>query len=200
MPNTKKPLPVVIKRYELIIGVVSLVGALAATTTSLIIQYRQAQRLDMLQVTIRNADDLRESLRKPLEGVWDFKLEFSKFFGQEAPYISTGKAIIVWRAASNDYVVYVGYGIKQQWGTEEIVTGFASGTLRANGDGWPVEPFEIPMRYDYRTGKVGFERTIGETFSLMDGTSKRDETNKQAVRLTMKFENESTVGKVIMWR
>jgi hypothetical protein len=201
MANTKKPLSVVVKRYELVIALISLVGALAATTTSLIIQYKQSQRLDELQVTVRDTNELRESLRKPLEGVWEYKLEFTKYFGKEEPYVSTGTAIIVWRPASNDHEVYIVYGIKPKWGVEEVVTGFISGTLRTNGDGWPEEPFEIPMRYIHRTGKVGFERVIRETFSFVKGTIQRDATRRQAVQITMLYDdNETTVGKVTLWR
>ena len=199
--GAKKPVSVMVKRYELMIALVSLIGALTATTTSLIIQFRQGQRLAELQVTIRDTNELREALRKPLEGVWEYKLEFPKYFGQETPYISTGKAIIVWRHASSDYEVYIGYGVKQQWGAEEVVTGFLSGTLRANPDGWPDEPFALPMRYTHRTGKTGFERVVREAFSFTNGSIQRDASKKQVVQITMTYDdNVSTAGKVTMWR
>jgi hypothetical protein len=201
MTGPKKPASVIVKRYELVIALASLLAALVATITSLIIQYRQVQRLDELQITIRDTNDLRESLRKPLEGLWEYKLEFAKYFGQESPYISTGKAIIIWQPTSNDYGVYIAYGVKQQWGVEEVVTGFLSGTLRTNGDGWPEEPFDLPMRYDHRTGKIGFEHVIRESFSFTGGAIQRDASKKRATQIVMTYDDkETTLGKVMLWR
>ena len=202
MTNNKKPTSTVLKRYELIIAVSSLLAVFIANVTSLIIQYQQVKRLNELQVTIRDVNDLRESLAKPLEGVWDYKLEFAKFFGdKDKPYESNGKAIIIWHSAGNYYDVYIGYGIKYQWGTEDVVTGLISGTLRTDEEGWPEQPFELPMRYDHRTGKSGFERTITETFSFSNGSVQRDNSKKKAVRIILAYDDKkTTAGQVTLWR
>ncbi len=201
LPTAEKPVTMTVKRYDLIIAVISLLGVIAATTTTLIMQHRQSQRLDLLQASIRDTDELRESLRKPLEGVWEHRIEFSKYFGQNIKYNSSGKAIFVWQAANSNYAVYIGYGIKKEFGSEEVVSGFLTGTLQANKDGWPAEPFEINLRYAHRTGKGDFERVGVETFSFVKGAATPDTMNRsRAGRITLEYETTLTFGKVTISR
>ena len=97
--------------------------------------------------------------------------------------------------------MYIGYGIREEFGSEEVVTGFITGTLQANGDGWPVEPFEIKLQYDHRTGKNGFEQVGKKTLSFVNGVAEPDKMNKsRAGKITLEYKTDLSFGKVTMSR
>ena len=51
------------------------------------------ERLGNIDATIRDTEELRQALRKPLEGIWDVTVDYSKFRDVEGRWLATGEAM-----------------------------------------------------------------------------------------------------------
>ena len=109
--DTKPDTQITVERLKLWIAVSSLAAALAVGVFSIYQSNLQSQRLRTVTVAIKDTDEIRTALQKPLEGVWQYRMVFSKYFGQDVTYIASGTAIILWDAAKQQYQVFIGYSI-----------------------------------------------------------------------------------------
>lgn len=148
---------VAIKRYELWIAAIALIGVLV---TSLIPVFKD----EKAPIVIKDTKDIREAIKKPFEGVWQYQMSFTKFHGLDLEYQSTGTAVFNWIEETQSYEIFIGYSIHPKWAEEKFVAAFTRGSMRANSAGWPSQSFEMSMRYEERVGRAG-------TFIDIDGNS-----------------------------
>lgn len=78
------------------------------------------------KVYISNLDQLREDLKKDLEGRWKLKGTFSKFHNINAEHQSTGFLILQWISRKQYSVTYC-YSVKKSGEKESIVTAICEG-------------------------------------------------------------------------
>jgi len=141
-----------IKKYQLVIALVTLAGTLIVAGVSVYQQTENTQRLGTLDIAIKDSEGLRKALLKPLEGVWDVKVDYDKFHDED-DYEAEGKAIFIWKPERNKYLIYVGMGASKEEGTfDNCVTWFLESSIKANQFGIPHEKLTLEFKYIYRTG------------------------------------------------
>jgi hypothetical protein len=205
-PRVRKPRvkdinnPVVVERLKLWIALISLLAALLVGGFSIYQSRMQSQHLQTVTVAIQDTEDIRNALKKPFEGVWQYRIVFSRYFGNEATYISSGTAIILWEPAKQQYQIFIGYSISKEWEKEKLVTGFLGGNFLADGQGWPSENFEMPMRYLERTSVGEFNNPNAAGFSFTKGSYKKSPDGKQVEQIFADYGNSRSVGKMTMVR
>ena len=197
---TKPDTQVTVERIKLWIGVMSLVAALSVGVFSIYQSYLQSQRLRTVTVAIKDTDEIRTALQKPLEGVWQYRLVFSKYFGEAATYNANGTAIILWDAAKQHYQIFVGYSICKEWENQKLVTAFVGGTLPADELGWPTDNFNLPMKYIERTGVGQFGSPLAVGFTFASGKYEKSPDGKLAMHIKAHYENPRSVGEMTMSR
>jgi hypothetical protein len=192
--------PVTLERMKLLIAVTSLVAAIAVGVFSVYQSHLQLQRLQTVTIAVRDTEDIRAALQKPFEGVWQYKIVFSRYFGQDACYISTGTAIFLWEPTKRQYQIFIGYSISKEWQNEKVVTGFLGGTLQADELGWPPQGVEMPVKYLERTGIAEFASPLAIGFTFTKGEFKKSQDGKQAVLMVMHYENSRSLGTMTLSR
>jgi hypothetical protein len=74
----------------------------------------QSKDLQRIEQNFRKLSDLRKALRMPLEGIWDYHVEYTKYFGKDKPHrkISEGIAVFLWTdGPPTGYNFFVGGGV-----------------------------------------------------------------------------------------
>jgi len=158
-------------------------------------------------VVINDTTELRALLQKPFEGVWNYRIDFSIFFGRNENFVSTGKAIFLWNPAAIAYDVYIGYSIHSGWSDERVIAAFLGGSMKADYTGWPSQEFEMNMQYLERVGTTGtgiggsgephaFDyRGTGQTsFAFTNCTYIKSKTLNRAETITAIFKGASNKG------
>jgi len=131
-----------------ITGILTLTAAIASFTAS----RQNKERLGQLATTITDTDQLRDALRKPLEGVWDYSMRYDRFHEADVVFEAFGKAIFIWRPSLSKYQIFIGASlIEESSNNGQIVTWLLETDLNANQAGWPEEPFTLVCDYRGRT-------------------------------------------------
>jgi hypothetical protein len=191
---------VMLERTKLWIAITSIAAAFVVGVFSLFQFYIQSQRVQTVSAAIRDTEDIRAALQKPLEGVWQYRLAFSRYFGRDSRYISTGTAIFLWEPAKRQYQVFVGYSISKEWEKEKVVTGFLGGTLPADELGWPAPGFELAMKYLERTGTGEFASPLSVTFTFTNGEYRKSPDGKRAEQVVARYGNSRSSGRMMLSR
>lgn len=197
---TEPDTQITVERLKLWIAVLSLAAALAVGVFSIYQSNLQSQRLRTVTVAIKDTDEIRTALQKPLEGVWQYRMVFSKYFGQDVTYIASGTTIILWDAAKQQYQVFIGYSIAKEWQHEKLVTAFVGGTLPADELGWPPDNFNLAMKYMERTGVDQFASPLAVGFTFDSGKYEKSADGKLAMQIKAHYENPRSIGEMTMSR
>ena len=142
-----------VKRIELWVAVITLVGAIVGFGISTYKDLKENKKLQQVGLVIKDTNDLRASLRKPLEGRWTMRIDFSSYFGNPGRWYSMGDAVMSWDPSARAYEVLLGYSVNSDRdANEKVVTGVIKGRIAAPDDsGWPTEPFDLTLNYVART-------------------------------------------------
>lgn len=138
-----------------------------------------------------------EISEKPLNGVWEYDVRFSKFHGIDKEFDSDGFLVLLWDEANGQYDVYHNYTINRSWQiNEKVVTGFGTGVLaEVNSDGWPDNPFSLELDYIGRTGIEEFKSPGSTSYTLKDLMYKTSDDGKkiESIKGVFHFINENQV-------
>ena len=157
----------------------------------------QGKRLSMMEVVIRDTQDLRDSLCKPLEGIWSYSLEYERFHEKEEKnWRAAGKAVFIWRSATSTYDVYIGAKVTEEYKPDVLVAFFLEGTLATGRSGWPEHQPTIDAKYLARKGAEEYKDPSRDQLQYTKLDYKRDIDRKHANELTGCFETTKTKGTV----
>lgn len=151
------------KLWAAILTLVSVIVGFGYTTIQLLNQGKDLQRIEQ---NFRNMNELKTALMMPLEGVWDFRAEYEKYFGEsELPRHGSGKAIFLWygERANIGYTVYIGAGVHERGETEAIVTGVSELFIGTDELGIPQKGSSITGGYIARTSSNPKFKTPSDT-------------------------------------
>jgi hypothetical protein len=113
------------------------------------------QEVSDKQQQINTLTRQQKDLRMPLEGVWEYKTTYTKYFGEENTERElTGKAIFLWHGNANHigYKIYMGAGIYDPGKSPEpFVTLFLEFFLITDKSGIPQQGCSMTGFFDYRT-------------------------------------------------
>ena len=179
-------------RYQVILAIFSVLASFYVIYQ----QFIQTEKLNNVQVAIEDNQDLRNSLTKPLEGVWSYKTHYTKFHGEEGDWESSGKAIFTWRPNDLRYEVFFASTIIKRGETDNrLVTLFANGLLPSDYFGMPEDNFSIDVEYLGRTGVEPYRNASYETFSYDDCRMEKDQ-NGRVNKILTTFNSKKSYGEV----
>lgn len=156
--------------------------------------FSQSKDLQNIEHNFRNLTDLRKALRTPLEGLWDYHVEFTKYFGTTTPHrkVSGGVAVFLWNdGPTPGYEFYVGGGI-QEHGKEgqPIVTYVIRYFLQTDSLGNPTPGLSAHGAYKARTSSDPTFSISGDPdLELYDGKFDRSATNTIS-KMTFKYHRD----------
>jgi hypothetical protein len=142
----------------------------------------QSKDLQRIEQNFRKLSDLRKALRMPLEGIWDYHVEYTKYFGKDKPHrkISEGIAVFLWTdGPPTGYNFFVGGGI-QEYGREgpHIVTHVIKYFLKTDSLGNPTAGCSAHGTYKAITSSNQDFSISGEPdIELFDGKFDTTDTN-----------------------
>lgn len=179
---------------ELVVAALSMVATLIVASVTL---YQLHQQEQQMSVVINDVAELRELMRKPLEGDdWYFDLDFDTYHGLEGDFYSKGEANFIWVPSEDEYVVQVWYSVHEEGSTEILATGVIEGSLRTDASGWPDKRFAINMDFLSRSAveRVGCARA--RTFSYDQGKISKSKDKRRAEEIKAYFNVGDTSGRV----
>src|ERR1019366_5467865 len=98
-------------RWTAIITLLSVVFGFAYTTFQLLGQRDDLHRIEQ---NFQNMNQLKKALMMPLEGVWDYRVKYATYIGeQNSKRYLDGKAVAIWYGdtANIGYHFYIGGGV-----------------------------------------------------------------------------------------
>ncbi|MEM6485561.1 MAG: hypothetical protein AAF662_11330 [Pseudomonadota bacterium] len=127
--------------------------------------------------TVRNSDELRKAVLRPLEGRWIYRLKWDRYFERDADEnwipVSEGAAEIRWDGSL--YSILIGYENRDNKSGKLYSVGVSTGTLQTPPDGVPVAGNPIILRYLHRmsigvlneaSGEVDYSAVPEKTYEL----------------------------------
>ena len=152
--------------HQVVAAVVTIAGGIAVVWWQMHGIARDNQQvLEQLTSAVQNSAKLREAVRWPLEGRWDYSIEWDVYFDTESDptrreqqFFSSGLADI--QLQGSQYHMLLGYENATRSGTRLAVS-VNTGIFEATADGLPSVGSRIDMGYSHRLGKV--DVPIGES-------------------------------------
>lgn len=159
------------------------------------------RKIEQLQLELSNKQQQINSLtgqlkyaRMPLEGLWDYKVSYTKYFGQTTPkrYLD-GKAFFLWYGGNSDnpnvgYHVYAAGGIHELGKSDFIVTILVDFFLHTDESGIPTKSkFSSEGKYLARTtNNRTFNMPGSILLKLTDGQYEESVT-RTIIKITFKY-------------
>ncbi len=184
-----------ITELQLWIAIVGLIGTLIVSLINLIQQWRLKRNLDDIE------SKLQASLRRPLEGEWNYKIDYTKFHGNSIDkFEANGKAIFIWKTNDHFYQTYIMMGVEKEGAPQELlVVVVAIGKLKANESGWPSEK-NMSIEYYRRLGKHPFEASTFTTTQYTNIRCSKSTDGKRAEKIEAWFDSGQSSGPVVFTR
>lgn len=186
---------VVANWVAVIAGVVVLLGNLAIALPQVVQLAKVRQQVGDASVLIRDTEQLRAALMKPLEGTWRVAGLFNKFQGADGAHHTFGYMTFTWDPAGSQYSVVYAYSAMRESGSINVATAICHGHARADVDGRPLrgEALTLDMLVDARTAH---ENHNNATKSFRLQTSGRHDWNRNLYEIEFPFNTRATSGVV----
>ena len=148
-------------------------------------------------MVVKDCQSLRDALRKPLEGIWNYRIEYSRFHSRTGSWQASGKAVFVWNADQARYDVQIGANVTEENKPSHVlVTFFIEGVLRADASGWPRTGSAIEGIYVARKGEDPFGEPSKPHLSYANVRIKRSPDGASGTEILAEFETGKTSGHV----
>ncbi|MGM9564168.1 MAG: hypothetical protein ACI3VQ_08880 [Faecousia sp.] len=115
------------------------------------------RELKKANVIINNTTELKNALKKPLEGIWRIHGKFKKYHNIRESHNSNGFAVFEWNDAKKRYDVRYVYSVKKHNGSKDIVTAACSGFAQNCPDGNVKNKITLHLTTDNRCSSDGSE-------------------------------------------
>jgi len=177
-------------KYKLWTALITLAGVLVGFIYTGVQLYTQSHDLQRIEQNFRNLDELKKALTKPLEGIWDYRAEYTKYFGEQTPHRHLkGKAVFLWYGDTTPigYHAYIGGGVFEIGKSEPIVTLVIDFFLETGKSGNPKSGSSATGSYIARTTSDAKFAKPGDTeIELKEG--KFEESDEHAItKMTFTF-------------
>ena len=174
---------------------------LVVCVADLIASRQSFDRIGLIDATIQDTDELRDALKKPLEGVWDYEMEYTRLPDREGNWIAKGTAIFIWTPSKLRYDVYLGASLSELGGSKaQLITWNLQSSLDGDQYGWPSDKFDIIWEYKGHTSSVPEWESPGSPIARFLGLTISEKTSQEATEIFGKYETPVTYGEFVMKR
>lgn len=170
---------------------IALAANIIVFITAIIQVYKLKKELKDVKIVINNTSDLRQSLIKPLEGVWEVRGSYTKYHYVVAIHNCTGYAFFYWDDIYKRYNVYYAYSVRKEQESIDLVTAICNGIAVSDENGKVGKKLVIQLTINSRSAidGVNYFSKIFE-FTTNKLIKKEDKIN----RLEFEFKNSKTEG------
>lgn len=181
--------------------IVAAIILLAGNVLTLLVNLTELRKIKKevkdLQVVIKDTKEIREALRKPLEGNWQVKGTFSKFQGIDAGHFSTGEVSFIWIPEKHEYEITYIYSVRKAKSAKDEITSYCRGKMFADyyGSVGSNQKVEINFEIQSRTASTGYDESLSKHFTLKEGQLVKS-ANGRPLKFLFQFNNRDTVGEV----
>lgn len=143
-----------IKLWTAIVTLLGVVAGFAYTSYQLL---HQSRDLEKIEQNFSSLEKLRKALTMPLEGLWDYKVEYMPYFGEKLPLrVARGNAAFIWHGSDSSrlgYSIFIGAGVREigKDRADAIVTYVIEFFLDTDQSGNPMEGCSATGIYISRT-------------------------------------------------
>lgn len=116
-----------------ILGAALLVIAYFLSVVVNYLQFRKVSKeVNELKVVVKDTQEIRDALRKPLEGIWNVCGDFSMYHNADERHFTTGEMSFDWNPDKSIYDVLYVYGVQKVNYNDDVITCFSRGILHAD--------------------------------------------------------------------
>ncbi len=149
---------IVVKKYQLYIAIISLLSTLLISVFGLFQMYQNSKKLGLIDIAISDTQELRKSLKKPLEGVFGYQANYDVFHGEKGPWQALGKAIFLWNPSKSSYDVFLAASLKDiESSQKDLLAWYFETEYKTDESGWPglnEDSVILKLNYVHRTTSV----------------------------------------------
>lgn len=113
--------------YGIISSFISLAANIALALAYFLNLSKIKKELKEVKVVVNNTTELREALKKPLEGIWRVEGQFHLFKGEEMSHNSSGYIFFSWDHVNSRYEVVDVYSVRKENDATDTVTVYCHG-------------------------------------------------------------------------
>lgn len=176
--------------FEITSGILGL-GANIVLALAYFFNLRKINKeLKEARIVVGSTTELREALRKPLEGIWQVSGKFNKLRGNEDRHESHGFVIFYWDHTQSRYDVIDTYSVRKAFDSTDLATVLCQGHGSADKNGFVSK--EFPLKLSMR---ILSSSTTHESVNFSIQASQWETSSEGKItKLTFDFRNGLTEG------
>lgn len=197
------------EKLQLVIAKVTLCSSIVAFLAVAFQLYEQKKEISKFSQAFQNLNALKIALKKPLEGIWDFNVNYTKFHNEESETSKLprkyykGKAIFLWEEVgdSTGYRIFFGGGIYIEGDDKvPIISSFMEAELSTDPSGIPESGFKIIGEIISRTSSDENYKssTVYGKAAYTDGVM--ESSHNRITEIKMNFQTTKTTAEIIFSR
>ena len=183
---------------------ITLWAALVGFATNIILLITQIvqvvnlkKQMNDVKVIVNNAEDLKQSLRKPLEGTWEVGGRYIKYHNIDDEFNCSGFVNFVWNDSKKEYDIYYVYSVRRRNNSADLVTAYCKGIAAANDDGSLLNnKLQMNMTVINRSASDNFVNN--QKFIFVSSSTKKNHT--KYIEFEFEFNSVETIGAVRFYR
>lgn len=138
-----------------IVRVINLIVSILALGKTWLELKKIKNNLNAIQI-VANPIEMRAALKKPLEGKWEVRGEFSCYQGTSKCHFSKGVVLFLWDEERDRYSVTYTYTVYQEYTSESLITAVCNGYAVEESIANSSEKFlELTLKMDDYTRDPG---------------------------------------------
>ena len=174
-------------------AIIAFITNIIILITQVIQVYKLKKELRDVKIVINNTEDLREALKKPLEGMWEVRGVYTKFHNDIANYNSSGYVNFCWDDLHKKYDVYYVYSVRKEHATIDLVTSICSGIAIYNESIKKNNKITMQMKIDARCSNDNFNNS-SKTFEYI--SNKIIKIDNRINKIEFIFSNSNVEGTI----
>ena len=176
-------------------AVIAIITAILALAKNWLELRKVQRKINELSIVVKDTRDIRDALRKPLEGAWKVAGNFHRYRGLPDSHNTKGLAMLTWIPDKYMYEVFYAYTVFKNSTSLPVITAYSMGVLPAGHDGEISDGNEISiiLEIEGRTALPEYGAAYQQVFKLEKGTIDRSVTGR-VVSVNFVFNNQETNG------
>ncbi|MFI3197506.1 MAG: hypothetical protein QX196_04200 [Methylococcaceae bacterium] len=181
-----------------ILGAALLVIAYFLSVVVNYLQFRKVSKeVNELKVVVKDTQEIRDALRKPLEGIWNVCGDFSMYHNADERHFTTGEMSFDWNPDKSIYDVLYVYGVQKVNYNDDVITCFSRGILHADYNGFISADQDITIDFviHSRTAIQEYGSPFTKAFTLNNGKQTKGTTGR-IIKVQFVFDSPETKGTI----
>lgn len=178
-------------------AIIALITNIIVLITTIVQVCKLKKELQDVKIVVNNTSDLQHSLRKPLEGIWEVRGNYTKYHDVAATHNCTGYAFFYWNETNKRYDVYYTYSVRKEQESTDLVTAICNGIALSDENGKIDKKLVIQLTINNRSSIDGVNY-CSKNFEFV--TNKINKKEERINRLEFAFKNVKTEGVICFIR